>query len=339
MNNPYIMDPAVGDSFYGRQWLIEEILGGEHQCMLIIGARRIGKTSLLKEIENQLNGTYDIGICLSLDALAQIPFEEIVTDRCDEKSEYFKALGINIHFNRADGILGILQKLDSSMEESGTRLFLLFDESESLGVLGSELLLNLRVFFETATNTYLILSASQNIRTIAKLKDWLNPPFMSEYPLGPLENPEAEALIRQNKRVDVSNDTLTTIQEKTGNQPYLIQLLCYEIFHTPNRLMDVSPQKLDNVYQSISTASGVADPILANSFNFLSSVQQSIITHVSVDVEISEDELNKKMGNSPEGATTLRANLEELTALGYIKINTNGKYSISNYFLEKWLNE
>ena len=52
MRNPFIAGSWVrGDNFFGRSNLLREILDGSRDSLWVIGARRMGKTSLLKEIE------------------------------------------------------------------------------------------------------------------------------------------------------------------------------------------------------------------------------------------------------------------------------------------------
>ena len=53
MNNPYVVGQWVrGERFYGRSALIDEILDGPRNSLWVLGTRRIGKTSLLKQLEH-----------------------------------------------------------------------------------------------------------------------------------------------------------------------------------------------------------------------------------------------------------------------------------------------
>jgi len=52
MPNPYIVGTAVtGNQFYGREELIPEVLTSEKNCFCLMGNRRIGKTSFLRQLE------------------------------------------------------------------------------------------------------------------------------------------------------------------------------------------------------------------------------------------------------------------------------------------------
>ena len=53
ISNPYVVGQWVrGDKFYGRTALIDEILHGHRNWLWLLGTRRIGKTSLLKQVEH-----------------------------------------------------------------------------------------------------------------------------------------------------------------------------------------------------------------------------------------------------------------------------------------------
>ena len=51
--NPFVVGQWVrGEQFYGRRALIDEILTGPRNSLWLLGTRRIGKTSLLKQVEH-----------------------------------------------------------------------------------------------------------------------------------------------------------------------------------------------------------------------------------------------------------------------------------------------
>ena len=59
MRNPYIVgDPVMGQDFYGREAIIETICERRDKAVHVMGMRRIGKTSLLRQLESQLPGIF-----------------------------------------------------------------------------------------------------------------------------------------------------------------------------------------------------------------------------------------------------------------------------------------
>src|SRR3989442_4820307 len=60
MRNPFIAGSWVrGDNFFGRSVILREILDGERHAIWVVGARRLGKTSLLKELEYRVHRSRD----------------------------------------------------------------------------------------------------------------------------------------------------------------------------------------------------------------------------------------------------------------------------------------
>ena len=71
MKNPYTrypIDPKSDEkfNFYGREEYIDKILSSDDKMMLILGARRMGKSSLLKQIEYLSNPPSYIGVYLNV---------------------------------------------------------------------------------------------------------------------------------------------------------------------------------------------------------------------------------------------------------------------------------
>lgn len=338
MENPYNQgQPVWEDKFYGRGQLIEDILNGKSGRVSIIGARGMGKTSLLRKIEHRLDSTTNIGIYCSLEGVEEGNFKDRFGHVSTMKSDSFKKGGIrNIEkvFRKAKDTFDVLSTLDKELRKREVRLFLLFDSAENLANLDSEFVKGLRGFFEMVVNIRCILAISSlGIRRLEeKSVDWNTSPFLygsERHLIKSLDDEEAEDLIRQKNKVNVSDDTVAEIQGKTGNQPYLIQLLCHELFdENKGCLTEVSPE---NLY-AVST---VASSIMEDSYNLLLPPQQEIIRHVSKVESITIEALRKQV-DLPE--SSLRRNVYELMDFGYLK-KSEEQYSISNYFLKEWLVE
>ena len=60
MRNPFIAGSWVrGDNFFGRSAILRDILEGERHSLWVVGARRLGKTSLMKELEYRIQRSRD----------------------------------------------------------------------------------------------------------------------------------------------------------------------------------------------------------------------------------------------------------------------------------------
>ena len=88
MRNPFIAGSWVrADNFFGRGALLREILDGERDSLWVVGARRLGKTSLLKQLEYQVQQS------------AQTPFVPL----------YWDLQGSGDVRGLADGLLGSVE--------------------------------------------------------------------------------------------------------------------------------------------------------------------------------------------------------------------------------------
>ena len=66
MRNPYVVGSVVHQaSFYGRKAIIADLLDARHQCVYLVGSRRIGKTSLLHQLRRSW-GVQDGSVLFSL---------------------------------------------------------------------------------------------------------------------------------------------------------------------------------------------------------------------------------------------------------------------------------
>ena len=60
MRNPFIAGSWVrGENFFGRGRILQDVLEGGRHSLWVVGARRLGKTSLLKELERHVQQSGD----------------------------------------------------------------------------------------------------------------------------------------------------------------------------------------------------------------------------------------------------------------------------------------
>lgn len=353
MNNPYTLEPVYGEKFYGRERLIEQI--EERRRVLVICARRMGGTSLLRQMEYKLEQKSEISLYMPLGNVKNPgDFESWLEYACYSKSKLLEEIGFNIEkvFNEAKDIQRILWNLDRNLREHEKRLFLLIDEADALAELNADFLKALRASFEMAPQIRLVLVARHGIprKIQEKSSDWSTTAFFDGfeiYRLPSLNNTEAEDLIKQRRPgsadddglVEVDEDTVEKIRKLTNNHPFFIQSLCFTLFEEPNRLVSVSEEHLNDVYDRINETRIVED-----SYNRLSLSQKDIVNLVSEssDLEtnrtISFENLEQQIATS-SAKRMLRTNLYELTVLSYLKEEPEREYSISNYFLKRWLRE
>jgi len=200
MKNPYTpapIDPEK-EKFYGRREYIDKILSSDDKMMLILGARRMGKSSLLKQIEYLSNPPSYIGVYLNV---ADIDTQEEFADklRLSCKNEFFEQIEFDVEELRGENLFDSLSQLDKRLQDKGTQLLLLCDESEKFMDFEEPFLKSIKSFIRYDSQMIrLIFTASQGIYKLYET-EW-TPPFLHgvhEVTLSRLASDEAESLIRQ----------------------------------------------------------------------------------------------------------------------------------------------
>ncbi|HPC83674.1 MAG TPA: hypothetical protein P5234_10080 [Thermoanaerobaculaceae bacterium] len=237
MTVPYVIGQWVrGERFYGRGALIEDVLRGGRPCAWVAGARRIGKTSLLRQLELlapeaslepvvwDLQGVEDgRELCLSL--------ADAVLDACGRDRLGPPAPG--------EDAPAYLARLARSQVPAGRALLLLCDEAEDLAaLLGRERALADRLLDVLATaGVRVVLASSVRLAAVATVSPHgaallarLGPPLY----LGPLDPAASRALVRQQHlpaadRPALSDAAVEAICERCGGHPFLLQLLARRV--------------------------------------------------------------------------------------------------------------
>ena len=114
MRNPYITGSFVtGSHHYGRIGLLDYLLHGESRAYWVVGNRRIGKTSLLRQLEWQATQEdrlmplfWDLQGCRSFGCIG-----EYLVDAIRDRAEQIEALGITPAALPADDALALLTML------------------------------------------------------------------------------------------------------------------------------------------------------------------------------------------------------------------------------------
>jgi hypothetical protein len=143
MRNPYIVGQVVyRPHFYGRQSLVDDILDERKQCIYLIGNRRIGKTSLLRYLEDTVGfPTIYLNLQSTMGDPARMKRELI--RRVNEKTRQIP-LFEKIDLSTAGDICDVVNILATAAELNGTMIFQLWDEAEILLGLDTNFLGRLR---------------------------------------------------------------------------------------------------------------------------------------------------------------------------------------------------
>jgi hypothetical protein len=133
---PYVVGQWVrGDRFYGRQEVLSEIFEGQRESLWLLGTRRIGKTSLLKEAELRAAATEGPFVPLFWDLQgADDPAEFHATfhDALLDAEQRLVSLGVDLDRLDPGDLFASLGRLRRQLRAVDRRLLLLCDEVEEL---------------------------------------------------------------------------------------------------------------------------------------------------------------------------------------------------------------
>ncbi len=359
MKNPFIAGKwAQGREFYGRDSIIAELMDDTFQCICLIGNRRIGKTSLLRQIEERVwedDSQLALFIDLSsIDADLSDIGEEILRQikrliRKQTQPEIRMKPALERMLEKSfKSIRDIVDQLADIADASQACIIFLFDESEKLLSFHDpddrkkiKDLDHLQGALRCQSNVRTILTASKRITRLNEFqKDNTTSPFLHEYTiryLPPIDDQDAAALICQNQNVDVRKKpflvevepgTLMEIINLTGKHPYWLQFLCRQLFEKSGNLRPI--QKSDLLVDTIHMDYFEMD------FESLSHHEQVIMVFLGQNSSTTEDEISDHLKKQGINNSRLKSTLMELGDLGFIRKIEDG-YVVGNYFLQNWL--
>jgi hypothetical protein len=332
VRNPFIAGSWVrGENFFGRADILRDILEGESDSVWVAGARRLGKTSLLKQLEHRVQQS------------AQTPFVPLYWDlqgsadargladgllgSVEDSESFRRATDIDIEDLEGLSVAEMLTTLVRRTVRSGWRLLLLVDEAEEfLAVARTDtvVLPRLRRIFQKGPDVRTVLTATKRLARIDEIGDVDTSPFLQGFIpplyLTPLQTEEARALLA---RGQFSKDETDVVLERTANHPFLVQLIASRLFES----RDLGAT-LDQV---------AADEMVSNFFSVdfqtLDGDERALLEQMARDGAHRRKELAQAVRRSEEAIEPL---LYGLRMMGYLTTE-DGSYRIGNWFFERWL--
>lgn len=236
--NPYVIGNAVGNSsaFVGREDLLQDVRNilqhSQENAIVLYGQRRIGKTSILRELEAKLKDEGYLPIFFDLQGRGTLSLEQLNQELANKISD-------KLNDQSQMGLEDILYNWQFSK-----KLVILFDEFEA--VAGNE--------FEErqASKTFFpywrdILSKVDKAKlnfvfTLGRKVEELNQQAMSllkDIPSKKVSLFNKEATIKliklsdsaDNKTLKWNDEAINAIWTQTGGHPLFTQILCYCIWH------------------------------------------------------------------------------------------------------------
>jgi hypothetical protein len=338
--------------------IIESLLASNNTATWLVGTRRLGKTSLLRRLEEITRGQLTealrhrgdvkpdacrVHLPLYLDlqgceSPADVAYElELALE--DRRAE-LTGLGIEVDSLPIGNAVLLLRQLARMTYERDVRLLLLIDEGEALlsvaandarwlGALRKALL---EGRIRTVLTSTRLLSRLNHLNA-----GWDTSPFLFGFQLvnlWALGSDMSAALIRQTQAtpVHVPDTLVAQIQAYCNGHPYLIQYLCERLFE-----VDAGG---NGTLRRVTEADLQVDHLLAGFFlvdyRNMTRVERRILLCLSSMTLASEQEVLNALVDIPPGR--VRTFLYGLSRLGYAR-NIRSQWAIGNEFLRRWLLE
>jgi len=339
---PFVVGQWVRrENFYGRAAVIDEILRGNRNWLWLLGTRRIGKTSVLKQLEYIALNSPDLGFLpVFWDLQGADRPEELHLDFADallDAEERLEQVGIGLTEVRADDCFDSLGRLRRKLLSKGLRLLLLCDEVEELIQLNRQdpsILRKLRRALHSRDGIRSVLASSSRLWLLAQADEDTSPfldGFTPPLAIGSLDDDDARQLIRQSQLPETahpsfSDDEVERIRRQCGNHPYQIQLLC-------RRALDRGD--LDKAIEEVAHDRAVGF-FFSVDYELRSDMERTILRFLADQPGASLEEISS---NTEDSSDAVKISLSTLYQLGLIERDSEGRYEIASDFLRRWLAE
>ncbi len=258
-SNPYIAgNPVRGQShFVGRSDILGEVLrllrNPNANAIALYGQRRIGKTSILFQLEQRLaeSGNY-LPVYFDLHDKADLPLAQILYRLAGQIARYVDSPPIIQSDFDAEGTFFHSVFLPQAIKQTQKQLILLFDEFDVLdrpykGQVGATFLPYLRRWMAGAYQVHFILAMGRRPEDLsARMLNAFKQ--VQSHHVSLMELPDSLAIVRkseQNQTLYWSDGGINRVSYWTQGHPYLTQLLCSEVWEAAYDQNPADPPRAD----------------------------------------------------------------------------------------------
>jgi hypothetical protein len=330
--NPFIVGSFVrGEDFFGRSRLIAEILDGERQSTWVLGGRRLGKTSLLREVEYRVQRSREtpfVSLYWDLQGSGDARgLAETLLSSVEDGETFRRATDVTVEDLESLPIADMIATLVRRTVRGGWRLLLLVDEAEELLVVArgdAAVLARLRRVLSRGPDIRTVITATRLLARVDEEAPLPTSPFLQGFIppvyLTPLAMEEGRALLVRGAFLPQDVELML---ERTACHPFLLQLLASRVFES--RDLAVTLEQL------------AADEMVANyfavDFSTLEETERAVLAEVAREGTLGTRALASSLGRSEEA---LAAPLYGLSMLGHLRRAGEG-WALGNWFFERWL--
>lgn len=343
MRVPYTVGRWVRDrNHYGRSRLLELLSSSSEPAVWVVGGRRLGKTSLLRQLEWLMVQPGSTHVPLFWDMQGcensgDLSFELYLA--LEDARARFGREGIVVEPLAGQDAVVILRRLGQQLAVRGKQLCLLVDEAEVLiEIARREPAWLARLHGElTQGQARTIVASTKLLAQLDQLTAaWESGPLLARFTLLSLwclDHEAASALVAQRQSgqpVAVAPAVCEAILEQTNRHPYLIQYLCQRLYceEGPAQAWLRMPQEEDLAPDQLLAG------LFAVDFQHMTGLERRLMLAVAAHDGIEEVALLAAVaGEAPECARLL---LWGLARLGHLR-RVCGQWAVGNEFLRRWL--
>ena len=331
--NPFIAGSWVrGDNFFGRGSILREIMEGERDSLWVVGARRLGKTSLLKELEYRVlrNAQTDfVPLFWDLQGSGDVRgLADTLLGSVEDSESFRRATSVGVEDLEGLAVFDMLTNLLRRTVRSGWRLLLLVDEAEEFLTVARQdpaVLPRLRRILQKGPELRTVFTSTRRLARIDERTDYDTSPFLLGFIpplyLTPLAPDEARTLLARGR---FDEQETAAVMERTANHPFLLQLIASRLFES----RDLAAT-LDQV---------AADEMVANFFSVdfqtLEPLERQLVEEAARCGGCTRKQLVQAVGATEERVEPL---LFGLSRMGYLSASDGGDYHVGNWFFDRWL--
>ena len=333
--NPFIVGDWIrkDEDFFGRQDLIAKYTALEKKAYWLMGARRMGKTSLLRKVQRSFRKRGNI-VAVFWDVSGVSHVQELqnsLLDALDSAHDDFIKAGIVLDPEELESMSPdhILKQLRIACRHQNKKIVFLIDESESLFQMSGlypDFIRRLKHMLLDHETFHVILASNHGLACHDKLNtqylaaDFLQSFLPPDY-LTPVSLEEAAPLI---KRLGCNEKEMLRIFHDCGGLPFLIQMVCYYVFDAKD---------IDVAFHNIQHGQFL-DLFFRHDINFLDGPDFQIMSLISSLEPVNIYRLGTALQESPQ---LLAGRLRILQVLGLAAITPDAEYKVNNVFLKRWL--
>jgi len=293
--------PVTGSRFFGREFDIRKILYAGDANFAVMGIRRIGKTSLLREIERRLKeqaesaeGKQTAERILFMDCSAiRTPdhfVQEVVRQLAPREMARLQHRQFPLYFP------DFLARM--SRQYKGALVFL-FDEFDALlkAPFGqSNLLDQLRAASNSGHCRFVIAGFRELLNAFSDqnspLYNFANPLRLKEFSRDETTNLILSPMESLGVHFERRNEVVDRIYDETGGQPNLIQYYCSILIENLDRRKErsISPENLSHVYHDEDFRAFVLNTFMDNTSHLEKALVYAVLLEASDNDRVTAEE-------------------------------------------------